>query len=167
RDGPQTVGEHPDVDVAPPELCHIGGHAVSWSFAHACPRIPLGRSSCIGPCTTDVEEETTQTPMTRSGPWRPGVPGQPGSARAGRRRHVSTQPGEQNSTMEPRTSWAISSAVSWVNGSPQMGSWVPSALLGAMRMLEAGTGFSTPRSVTWVSDTVSPQLGTGPITERP
>ena len=33
-----------------------------------------------------------------------------------------------------------------------MGSWEPSAPPGAMRMLEAGTGFSTPRSATWVSD---------------
>ena len=79
--------------------------------------------------------------------------------RAGRRRQVSTQPGEQNSTTEPRTSWAISSAVSCVRGRPQMGSSEASGPQWAIWMLDAGTGFSTPRSVTWVSDTATPQLG--------
>ena len=45
-----------------------------------------------------------------------------------------------------------------------MGSWaLPPSLL-AIRMLEAGTGFSTPRNVTWVSESTSPQLGRSPMT---
>ncbi len=35
----------------------------------------------------------------------------------------------------------------------------------AMRMRDAGTGLSTPRSEMWVSDSASPQLGRCTITE--
>ena len=69
-------------------------------------------------------------------------------ALVGRRRHVSRHPAEQKSTAVPRTSCAISSAVSWDMGKPQIGSKEPSSPGGAMRMLDASTGFSTPFKAT-------------------
>ena len=162
--GAHAVGEDADVDVTPPELGHVGGHVECWELTHAWFLGPLVESSLLSAISQRMLRRNsgrgadTQVEPAARGPVSQRASAPAGGARCRRSPASRRAPWSRGRRgRSPGRCPRSAAARRWGRANRRRRSR-------AMRMLEAGTGFSTPRNVTWVSERTSPQLGRSPMT---
>ena len=179
RQGTQAVGQHADVDVAPPEVGHAGRRdRVQRSDAcEVFPGCALGPASSISARWATAVEEIGTRRRRRHGTGTGRCPGEDAGSRwrpaAGRTPapgvHAARRAEEHDGAAD-----VVGDLLGGVlaEGQPADGVEEPSAPPAAIAMLVAVTGFSTPRSATSVCggrrpNPAGPPSPRGPRAPRP